>query len=117
MVPITSDKGLCGGVNSTIVRFVKAELKENRGNYKLAVIGDKGTLALTRPFPDLIYASINQITTPINFATAGSISHQISDMASDCDNIIVVYNEFKNVITQFIRKVDLLTRPNFLKQF
>lgn len=94
LVPITSDRGLCGGVNSSIVRFVKNEVKDNRGAYKLAVVGDKGTLGLVRPFPDLIAASINQIATPINFPTAGSIAHQVSELATDCDNIVIVYNEF-----------------------
>jgi F-type H+-transporting ATPase subunit gamma len=92
LVPITSDKGLCGGVNSTIVRFCKVLLKENRNLYKLVVIGDKGTLALQRPYPDILHASINQIATPMNFPTAGSIAHQVSDMANDCDNIVIVYN-------------------------
>lgn len=117
MVPMTSDRGLCGGVNSSIVRFIKAEVKDNRGAYKLVVIGDKGTLALVRPFPEIFHASINQIATPINFPTASSLAHQISEMATDCDNIVIVYNEFKNVITQIIRRVELMTRPNFLKNF
>ena len=30
LVPITSDKGLCGGVNSNIIREVKAMAKEQR---------------------------------------------------------------------------------------
>ena len=35
LVPITSDKGLCGGVNSQIVREVKHKIHKNRDMYKV----------------------------------------------------------------------------------
>lgn len=54
LVPITSDKGLCGGTNSNIVREVKAMVKADRSAYKLFVVGDKGSIALSRPMPDLM---------------------------------------------------------------
>lgn len=54
LVPVTSDKGLCGGTNSTIVREVKALVKADRNAYKVFVIGDKGSIALSRPLPDLM---------------------------------------------------------------
>lgn len=46
MVPITSDKGLCGGVNSSIVREVKAIVGKDHAPYKIFSIGEKGTLGL-----------------------------------------------------------------------
>ncbi len=54
LVPITSDKGLCGGVNSSIVREVKSIVKEDRSAYKIFSVGDKGSIALCRPMPDLL---------------------------------------------------------------
>jgi len=59
LVPITSDKGLCGGVNSSIVREVKAIIGKDRAPYNIFVVGEKGALALTRPFPDILLASIS----------------------------------------------------------
>ena len=54
VVPITSDKGLCGAINSAIVREVKKMiLGANRANYQIFVIGDKGAAGLARPFPDI----------------------------------------------------------------
>jgi len=41
------------------VREVKAKCKDNRGAYKLFTLGEKGTLALQRPFPDILHASIS----------------------------------------------------------
>jgi F0F1-type ATP synthase gamma subunit len=54
LVPLTTDKGLCGGTNSSIIREVKAMVKENRTAYKIMVVGDKGSMALSRPMPDLL---------------------------------------------------------------
>lgn len=54
LVPITTDKGLCGGTNSNIVREIKALAKADRNAYKIFVVGDKGSIALSRGFPDIM---------------------------------------------------------------
>lgn len=44
-VPITSDKGLCGAVNSACVRTIKKIMAgvSNRSKHKIFSIGDKGS--------------------------------------------------------------------------
>jgi len=118
-VPITSDKGLCGGVNSSVVREIKAMVGPNRSAYRLFVIGEKGTSALTRPFPDLLTYSVSEVLYPLNFTIAASIAHQVSQTADEenCDNIVVVYNEFKSIIASAVTRLELLNRKNFLQQF
>lgn len=69
LVPITSDKGLCGGVNSSVIREVKAMVKADRSAYKLFVVGDKGSVALSRPMADLLDSAITHVVTPMNFPT------------------------------------------------
>lgn len=60
LVPLSSDKGLCGAVNSTIVRECKKLVtSQNRYKYKIFSVGDKGTVGLTRPFPDILKVSIS----------------------------------------------------------
>jgi len=54
-VPVTSDRGLCGGINSGIIREVKSAVLGNRAAYKIFSIGEKGTSALLRPCPDILY--------------------------------------------------------------
>jgi F-type H+-transporting ATPase subunit gamma len=60
-VPISSDKGLCGAVNSTVVKQVKVAVAEstNRSKLKIFSIGDKGSVGMVRPFPDLLKTSIS----------------------------------------------------------
>jgi F0F1-type ATP synthase gamma subunit len=77
LVPITSDKGLCGGTNSNIVREVKHMVKENRSAFKVFVVGDKGSIALSRPLPDVMEYAITNIGTPLNFPTAAAIAAQV----------------------------------------
>jgi F-type H+-transporting ATPase subunit gamma len=115
LVPFTTDKGLCGGTNSSIIREVKAMVKQDRGAYRIFVVGDKGSLALTRTAPDLIENTITNLITPMNFPTAASIANTI--LGIDCDRVVLLYNEFKNVITQIQRKVEIMPRKQFLKQF
>ena len=112
LVPFTTDKGLCGGTNSNIVREVKSMVKEDRNSYKIFIIGDKGSLALARPMPDLMEHAITNLTIPMNFPTgkniiksASSIAYNVLNSAPDCDRIVLLYNEFKNVISQVQRKV------------
>lgn len=68
IVPVTTDKGLCGGINASIVRDTREFLKErDQSKYSLLIIGDKGTIGLQRLFPDLILGSITELVQPANF--------------------------------------------------
>lgn len=69
LCPITSDKGLCGGVNSSVVREVKAMVKVDRNAYKLFVLGDKGSVALSRSMADIMDSAITNVGLPMNFPT------------------------------------------------
>jgi F-type H+-transporting ATPase subunit gamma len=115
IVPITSDRGLCGGINSGIVREIRARLSNvpNRSLYSIVSIGEKGTSALARSFPDLLRASISEVCTPLNFPTVSSIAQQISTYATGCDKIIIHFNEFKSAIRYVPRDVELIPKEKF----
>ena len=82
IVPITSDKGLCGAVNSSIVRDVKKYVKHlNRSKTQIFSIGEKGTTGMVRPFPDMLKHSISQVGTPYNYPTVMSMAVNVSQMA------------------------------------
>lgn len=117
LVPFSSDKGLCGGINSSIVREVKVIVAPNRNAYKIFSIGEKGTMALIRPCPDLLVQSASELPSPMNFATAASLAHRITENAEDCENIQLVYNEFQSVISTVIRRVDVLPKKQFFQHF
>jgi len=41
----------------------------------------------------------------------------VTQAATDCESIIIVYNEFKSAIQSIIRKIELLPRKQFLQNF
>jgi len=41
---------------------------------------------------------------------ACSIATQILEHAKDCDRIILLYNEFKNVLSQFLKKAEIMNK-------
>lgn len=82
LVPMTSDKGLCGGINSGIVRHLKAMIGHDHGSYTIFCIGNKGETALLRPFPSIFKYSISRLGL-LNWNLASSIGYQITQAASD----------------------------------
>jgi ATP synthase F1 gamma subunit len=95
-VPITSDKGLCGAVNSSCVREVKKIMAkvQTRNKHKIFSIGDKGSSGFTRPFPDIFKESITKVGTPYNYPTCMSMAVHVTEFSKDADRIVVIYNEF-----------------------
>ena len=117
VVAITSDRGLCGGINSGLIREIKSKIGQtaNKSIYSIFTIGEKGTSALVRPFPDLVKYSLSEVNTPLNFPTVASIAQQISSAAAGHDKIVIYFNEFKSAIKTIIRDLELLPREKFLE--
>jgi F-type H+-transporting ATPase subunit gamma len=115
LVPLTSDRGLCGGINSNIVRELKSYVKDkNRAKIKILPVGEKGSIAMVRPFPDLIKNSISDIGSPCNYPTIMAISDAVQRQSDGYDRIVIYYNEFKSAISQVIRRMELMPRKRFL---
>lgn len=116
-VPITSDRGLCGATNSTIIREIKHSVNHapKRSDLGLFVIGDKGNSGLARPFFDIIHLGIHEVVTPLNFVTAASISQQLDLEASKYDRIVLCFNEYKSAISTVVKRLELMPRKKFLE--
>lgn len=117
LIAVTGDKGLCGSINSGIVRKVREMIEQDRGKYSLLPVGDKGNTGLCRPFPDLITKAVTEVKTPINFWTAAAIADYIVRFDPEADRMIIVYNWFKNSMTSFITPKTLLSPEMFNQQY
>lgn len=96
---MTTDKGLCGGVNSILCRMTKqllTRLDAEGKSYELIVLGEKGKGQLRRVYGDKIVASLSDRALPYNFELASAISQEI--VSRDFDSVHLVYNEFKSAI-------------------
>ena len=97
IVPITSDRGLCGGVNSFIIKDVKKFHAENPENASTLIIGSKGVPGLGRTHGELISTSIDETyQQPVSFSLASFLAEQI--LASPQQEYTILYNKFRSVI-------------------
>jgi F-type H+-transporting ATPase subunit gamma len=104
VMPITSDKGLCGGVNTQIVKLARLtvipELKAAGKDVSIVCVGDKGRSVLSRNNSDDLASVVTQVfaNNPPNFAVAACIAEQA--LETGADSTTVVYNVFKSAISQ-----------------
>jgi len=112
LVVITSDRGLCGGFNSTVNRFAENYYKENKSKYETLDF-----LFVGRRARDYFKSRGHKgIDTLLNLAKeiSYSLSAEISDRLIKAyteggyDEIRLVYNEFKSAIAQNLVSETLL---------
>jgi F-type H+-transporting ATPase subunit gamma len=108
IVVMTSDRGLCGAFNSSIVRGARRRIRELQGgghDVKILCVGRKGRDQLRRDFGRLIVATIEEVGKPrLTYGAAEGIARRIMAMfeAGEFDVCTIVYNRFKSVITQVV---------------
>ena len=99
LVPVTSDRGLCGSINSGVMREMRSYLLDkNHKNIALFVIGEKGTAASIRPFRHILIESAQKLSHPVNFPLSMAVSQKMITLSSDMDKIVIFYNKFKSAI-------------------
>ena len=106
LVVVTAERGLCGGFNTNVGRFARAQVRalEAEGKtVKIITVGRKGAVYLKREFANRIVAEISFANKKrIGFEDASEVSAKISEMldAGAFDVCTLIYNRFKNVISQ-----------------
>ncbi|WP_456376467.1 ATP synthase F1 subunit gamma [Lutibacter sp.] len=102
LVPITSNRGLCGGFNSSII---KASIQNMEDNYKgkqvdLLTIGKKGNDILSKNYT--VIENHNEVFDDLTFANVSVIAERIMSLFAEgqYDKVELVYNRFKNAATQ-----------------
>ena len=105
-VVMTSDRGLCGGFNSNIIKKAKsyfAKLAEDGKDLKIVTVGSKGNDQLKRAYGDKIIANISfKDSKHANYFDADKVGKMVIEKfgAEEFDVCTIFYNQFKNVITQ-----------------
>ncbi|MDA8701820.1 F0F1 ATP synthase subunit gamma [Candidatus Pelagibacter bacterium] len=105
-VVMTSDRGLCGGFNSNIIKKAKsyfAKLAEDGKDLKIITVGSKGNDQLKRTYGDKIITNISfKESKHANYFDAEKVGKMVIEKfgAEEFDVCTIFYNQFKNVITQ-----------------
>jgi len=116
LIPITSNRGLCGAFNSNIVKRTNALINTEYKDKKVTVLtfGKKAEDAFrkTEYFikGTLLPRHTNEIFDDLNFEASAKASQKIMDAfkAKQFDKIILVYNSFRNAATQDVITEQLL---------
>ena len=105
-VVMTSDRGLCGGFNSNIIKKAKSyfsKILSEGKELKIITVGSKGNDQLKRMYGDKIIENISfKESKNANYFDAAKVGKIVIDKfeSSEFDICTIFYNQFKNVITQ-----------------
>ena len=130
-VLVTSDRGLCGGFNSSVIkatqRLIQAkgaegskgsnESKETKEEISLSFVGRKGyEYFRSKSVPVKNYYS--ELGGKVTFAKARTLATSLLEIYStgEVDEIRLVYNEFKNAVTQKVVVETLLPLQNLSEE-
>ena len=106
LILFTSERGLCGGFNSSITKMMREkieDLKKLNKTVKIICIGKKGYDILKRKYSEIIVDVIDmKAIKSISYQDAKDISQKIIKMYFDneFDTCTIFYNKFKSVIDQ-----------------
>lgn len=110
LVVITSNRGLCGAFNSTVIKKAEALSSEKYHGRKVDIltIGKKGNDLLSKTHP--IFDNRSDLYDDLTFENTEQIAERLMELFVDgiYDQIEIVYNQFKNAATQ------ILTNEQFL---
>jgi F-type H+-transporting ATPase subunit gamma len=114
LVVATSDRGLAGGFNATILREARRRIRELTAagkTVKILTIGRKGRDNLRRDYAKLIGESLTEIGRKrLAFSEAKDIADRILAMyqAGGFDICTIIFNRFKSAISQIVTAQQLV---------
>ena len=107
---MTTNRGLCGALNTNVVRQAMEDIEESRASAEVSVIviGRRGRVALARLVP--MIAAFTDISDRPTAADIIPIARMVMDgyLAGDFDEVQIVYPEFVNTLTQRPKSLRLL---------
>jgi len=112
VIVVTGDKGLCGGFNTSIIKGASAVVLASPQPCSLGLIGRKGRDFFARRAFTVLFEQVN-IFQRLTFADAQAIAKTAMDgfTSEEFDRVVIVYNEFKSVMTQRVVVDQLLPIP------
>jgi F-type H+-transporting ATPase subunit gamma len=114
LVVATSDRGLAGGFNGSILREARRQIRALTGagkEVKILTIGRKGRDGLRRDHARLIVDSLTDIgRRRLSFDEARDISQRLLTMfeAGEFDSCSIVFNRFRSAMTQIVTVQQLI---------
>jgi F-type H+-transporting ATPase subunit gamma len=106
LVVMTSERGLCGGFNTSIVKLAKLKIEELRGQgktVKVLTVGKKGREQLRRDYGSLLIGHVDLSDVKrVGYVNAQEIARGVLDRfaAEEFDVATIFFSRFQSVIAQ-----------------
>ncbi|KAG6969456.1 hypothetical protein JG687_00003200 [Phytophthora cactorum] len=113
-VVVSSDAGLCGGINSGIAKTTRRQIAGIEDHSQIFVIGDKARAQLRRDLGDNIRGNVTETyQSPPNFTVASAIAEAVvATSPSESEKVHVLYNKFKSAISYMPSVRSLAVQPD-----
>jgi len=113
IVAIASNRGLCGGFNSSVIKAVRKIInsKYTGKDVQILTIGKKANDLLGKEYT--IYANKSEVYDDLTFENIATIAEDImlQFTSGKFDKVEIVYNQFKNAATQILVEESFLPIP------
>ena len=111
LVPITSNRGLCGGFNANIIKQTLNLIRNDYAGKDVSIlsIGKKSSEYFRNNNYNVI-SSHDEIFTDLTYDSIAKISEDIMQSFLDLkyDKVVLIYNQFKNAATQNVMSENFL---------
>lgn len=101
IIVVSSDKGLCGGIHTSVSKRTRKMVAEAQGEEpSVVVLGERSKAQLARALPSNLVLSFNQIGKDIpTYEDALAITATILESGLEFDVVNIVYNKFVSSIS------------------
>jgi F-type H+-transporting ATPase subunit gamma len=101
LLVITSDRGLCGGLNNNVIRRATQFVAEQEKPVRVVAVGSKGRDAMARLDVEMV-AEFAKLPDPPSFSDITPVARVIMDdfIQGEMDRVYMVFNRFVNTLTQ-----------------
>jgi ATP synthase, F1 gamma subunit len=122
LIPITSDRGLCGAYNANVIKATRAAINDKystqyaNGNVTILPIGKKGYEFFTR-YGYKVVDNFWTIFSDLSFENVrnAAVYAQQAFLNKEYDRVEIVYSQFKNAATQIFVSEAYLPIPKVEK--
>ena len=111
LVTITSNRGLCGGFNSNIIKKAKSLIADEYKHLEVDFlsIGKKSSEHFTKNNYNVV-STHDDLYSDLTFSNTSEIAQSLMDFYSneEYDKVVLLYNQFKNAATQIVMNEQFL---------
>jgi F-type H+-transporting ATPase subunit gamma len=104
IIVVTSDKGLCGGLNTNVLRMALAKMREWEGEgeqFEVCAIGNKGLGFMQRLKANVVSHVVGLGDTPHMDKLVGAVKVMLDGYTADrFDRLVIFYTKFLNTMKQ-----------------